>query len=255
VIFLKLKYLKIILLKNMTMTESGYIYVMGNDCMPGIFKVGFTLRTPEERLKEANKHDTFRPPLPYKICLSKKVKNAKEKEHALHKIISNYHERINPKQEFFRISLNELTLFFGLIDSETSTNTVNTVNLVETSSDLRENNNNNEDTDEKLLSVRNETPIIELKQKRKHKKCSKDLIEGQKIRHIIKPNKIWIGTYNKKIDTIEYMGKMFKGRSPIREFVRAHYLSELGIEKKIKSPWNECDYFIDDKWQSDYKSK
>jgi len=115
------------------------------------------------------------------------------------------------------------------------------------------NTNNNEDTNEKLLSVRKETPLIKSKKQRKPKKCSKDLIEGQKIRHTIKPNKIWIGTYNKKNDTIEYMGKMFKGRSPIREFVRAHYLSEFGIEKKIKSPWDECEFHINNTWQKTYQ--
>ena len=53
---------------------------MSNPSMPGIMKIGMTMRTPEERLKEANKHDTFKPPTLYQIDFAKEVLNPKTKE-------------------------------------------------------------------------------------------------------------------------------------------------------------------------------
>ena len=47
--------------------ETGYIYCISNlDIMPNIYKVGVTLRSPLERLKEANSSDTWKIPS-YKI--------------------------------------------------------------------------------------------------------------------------------------------------------------------------------------------
>jgi hypothetical protein len=97
-------------------SENGYIYCFINESMPGIVKVGMTNRTPEERLKDANSPDTFKPPLPYKICFAKYVSNPKQKERILHAILEKYAERIHNQREFFRISPEDLLLFFGLID-------------------------------------------------------------------------------------------------------------------------------------------
>jgi len=54
--------------------------------------------------------------LPYKIGFAKYVKKPKEKEFMLHKLLEKYAERINNQREFFRISPEDLLLFFGLID-------------------------------------------------------------------------------------------------------------------------------------------
>ena len=86
--------------------------------MPGILKVGMTERNPEIRLNEANSSDTWRPPTPYKIEFAKKVLNPKQKETTLHNLLSQYTERINPKREFFRVSLEEVKTFFDLIDGD-----------------------------------------------------------------------------------------------------------------------------------------
>ena len=94
----------------------GYIYCFGNESMPGIVKIGMTDRNPEDRLRDANRHDTFKPPLPYTIKVAKYVKNPLEKEKILHKLFSRYSERVNNNREFFRISLDEVILFFDLID-------------------------------------------------------------------------------------------------------------------------------------------
>jgi hypothetical protein len=96
--------------------KNGYIYCFVNESMPGIVKVGMTNRSPEDRLKDANSPDTFKPPLPYKIGFAKYVKNPKEKEYMLHKLLEKYTERVNNQREFFRISPEDLLMFFGLID-------------------------------------------------------------------------------------------------------------------------------------------
>ena len=64
--------------------ETGYIYCISNlDIMPGIYKVGVTMRSPLDRLKEANSSDTWKIPS-YKIEFAKKVTNPKDKERTLH---------------------------------------------------------------------------------------------------------------------------------------------------------------------------
>ena len=96
----------------------GYIYCFSNPSMPGILKVGMTERTPDLRLKEANASDTWRPPTPYKIEFAKKVSNPSQKEKTLHILLEQYTERIHPRREFFRVSLEEINKFFDLMDGE-----------------------------------------------------------------------------------------------------------------------------------------
>lgn len=94
----------------------GYVYCMSNASMPGIYKVGMTERTPEERLYEANQTDTWRPPTPYELEIVERVKNPREVENTLHKNLEKY--RIHPKREFFQVSLLIIQSFFNTIDSD-----------------------------------------------------------------------------------------------------------------------------------------
>jgi hypothetical protein len=96
--------------------SEGYLYCFSNESMPGILKIGMTERTPELRLNEANGSDTWKPPTPYKIEFAKKVLNPKQQETMLHKLLEQYTERVNPKREFFRISVEKARKFFDLID-------------------------------------------------------------------------------------------------------------------------------------------
>jgi hypothetical protein len=94
----------------------GYVYCFANESMPGLLKVGFTDRTVEERLYEANSSGTFGPPTDYFVIFAKFVMNAKIKEQSLHLLLSKY--RINPKKEFFRISEDSLKVYFELMDGD-----------------------------------------------------------------------------------------------------------------------------------------
>ena len=112
----QLKYLKTLNLLMQYFLLMGYIYCFSNESMPGILKVGMTLRTPPERLREANSSDTWRPPTPFCIEFAKQVNNPLEKEKALHRLLTIFTERIHPRREFFRVNVNEVQGMFDLVD-------------------------------------------------------------------------------------------------------------------------------------------
>jgi hypothetical protein len=86
--------------------------------MPGILKIGMTERSPEERLRESNCSDTWRPPLAYTLEFAIKVNNVKEKEASIHRVLELFKERVNPKREFFRASIDEVKALFSLLEGE-----------------------------------------------------------------------------------------------------------------------------------------
>ena len=84
--------------------SEGYIYVMSNPIMAqDTFKVGFTEKTPPERLKEANGSTWALPN--FKLEFAKKVNDAKDKEQKIHRALSSFGKRIHPKREFFVVPL------------------------------------------------------------------------------------------------------------------------------------------------------
>ena len=99
-----------------TTMPNGWVYCMTNSCMLNIVKIGFT-NDLDRRLKEANTHDTFRPPQPYKYEFAKLVLDHTVKEKKLHIILGN--KRINPRKEFFtESSVEKIRQLFDLMDGE-----------------------------------------------------------------------------------------------------------------------------------------
>ena len=96
----------------------GWVYCISNPSMPGLLKIGMTLRTPQERLKEANSSDTWRPPTNFIIEFAKRVHNPLQKERTLHKLLEQYDQRVNPKREFFEVNIATARLCFELMDGE-----------------------------------------------------------------------------------------------------------------------------------------
>jgi len=92
----------------------GYVYVMSNPSMPGLYKIGFTTRPMEERLQEANQPSTWIP-TPFLLEMSKFVENPHQKELILHKILTK--DRVNPNREFFRTGIEHVQMLFDLMDS------------------------------------------------------------------------------------------------------------------------------------------
>lgn len=197
--------------------------------MPNMLKIGMTERSPDIRLKEANTSDTWRPPTPYKIEFAKKVLNPKKKEITLHTILEQYGKRINSRKEFFNISIEEVKTFFELIDGEI---------WIEENVSIEEIENeeyNNEETNVKIGN-------------RNMKECFN---HGQKIRHKIGINKIWIGTYNSSKNCIEYKDNIYDGRSPLHQFAKSHYEEENSSRVSVNA-WRECEYDVNGKWISTY---
>jgi hypothetical protein len=96
----------------------GWVYCISNPSMPGLLKIGMTLRTPQERLKEANSSDTWRSPTNFMIEFAKRVHNPLQKERTLHKLLEQYDQRVNPKREFFEVNTATARLCFELMDGE-----------------------------------------------------------------------------------------------------------------------------------------
>jgi hypothetical protein len=95
--------------------SSGWVYCFTNNCMPGLVKVGMTMRPPEMRLEEANKADTWKP-LPFEMKFAKRVFSPSVKEKKLHQTLSIVGERVSHKREFFRVSLEIVKSLFELLD-------------------------------------------------------------------------------------------------------------------------------------------
>ena len=234
--------------------DVGYIYAFSNDSMPGILKIGTTEKTPNIRLGEANEpdinnmYDIWRPPLPYKLEIAKKVVNMSQKEATLYTLLSRYTERINPKREFFRISTEEIKTFFDLIDGETwQDNTDTKSEDVDTNvyNDMKSEDNDNASIADTLSENG--------KRANYSRDATKCFTDGQLIRHTINPNKTWVGVYNLFDNTITHDNKIYKGRSPLNQFVKAHYDLEKKDIRRSANAWVECECEKDGKWISTFK--
>jgi hypothetical protein len=94
----------------------GYVYCMTNEHMPDFVKVGYTDRTPEERLAEAN-GDTWSIPV-WKCETFVKVRNPRDAEKVLHKILSYEDGRVSSRREFFTAPVEAIKNLFDLLRTQ-----------------------------------------------------------------------------------------------------------------------------------------
>ena len=94
--------------------EEGHVYCLVNDGMPGLVKIGMTHEDPEDRAKELSGATGV--PYPFRVIVSKRVANPREKERAIHELLSALGFRVNEKREFFNCALGIVDLLFALID-------------------------------------------------------------------------------------------------------------------------------------------
>ena len=80
------------------MSVSGFIYVLENESMPGIVKIGMTTRLPEARAAELW---TTGVPTPFTIAFSMYCEDPSDCETAIHQEFD--YCRVNGSREFFRI--------------------------------------------------------------------------------------------------------------------------------------------------------
>ena len=91
----------------------GYIYVLSNSAMPGLFKIGFTNRDVKQRIQELSCATGV--PTPFEIeyyCLTRDVELI---EAEVHKRFDKYRQ---PGKEFFSVSIEKVV---EVIDSLTKT--------------------------------------------------------------------------------------------------------------------------------------
>jgi hypothetical protein len=83
----------------------GFVYVLQNDAMPGIYKVGFTLRSPSLRCHELSQSTSA--PLPFNLVCYAEYDDAANREQHIHAALSAY--RVSESREFFQCDLKIIT--------------------------------------------------------------------------------------------------------------------------------------------------
>lgn len=78
----------------------GFIYCLGNQAMPGIFKIGMTDRAPAQRCLELSSSTST--PMPFSVLCFGQVEDARSVEAELHDYFKD--SRVNQSREFFRAS-------------------------------------------------------------------------------------------------------------------------------------------------------
>ena len=75
------------------------VYILTNQAMPGIIKIGFTDNSVEQRMKELDKTAT---PIPFECYYAKRIDKAEFVEKKMHEAFDEF--RIRDNREFFRMS-------------------------------------------------------------------------------------------------------------------------------------------------------
>lgn len=78
--------------------QYGFVYLLGHDCMPGVYKVGCTERSPHQRMQELSNSTSV--PGPFDLLCYIEVEDHQAVERQFHKWLDAH--RVNPGREFFR---------------------------------------------------------------------------------------------------------------------------------------------------------
>ena len=103
-----------IIIPNNETHISGYVYCISNESfLPNTYKIGFTLKTPSQRMKGLQSSGV---PQPFKLEFAKRVFDSRNKEQLIHKILDKY--RVNSKREFFCIPIETIRVLFDCLDGD-----------------------------------------------------------------------------------------------------------------------------------------
>ena len=86
------------------------VYLLTNEAMPGIVKIGMTTDSVESRIGQLNSHSGV--PLPFECFFAAEVDSCSRIEKILHQLFSE--QRINPKREFFRVEPERVVLAISI---------------------------------------------------------------------------------------------------------------------------------------------
>ncbi len=94
----------------------GYVYALANSAMPGMVKVGFTTREPEERAKELSASTGL--PVPFMVVYQRLVGNCERGETYVHTALERKGFRVAANREFFVAPISEVVTCILEIPSE-----------------------------------------------------------------------------------------------------------------------------------------
>lgn len=103
------------------------IYVLTNEAMPGLVKIGRT--TDDISTRVASLSATTAVPLPFECYFAAEVKDCAKLEKILHQLFSE--NRVNPKREFFRVEPERVILAISIGDATEVTPGISTVDKEE----------------------------------------------------------------------------------------------------------------------------
>lgn len=83
----------------------GFVYVLANAAMPGIYKVGFTERSPSLRCRELSQSTSV--PVDFELVCYAEYENAHAREQEIHSMLADL--RLSRGREFFRGDLQIIT--------------------------------------------------------------------------------------------------------------------------------------------------
>jgi len=83
--------------------HDSWVYVLSNPSQPGIFKIGYTSNTPEERARQLSNATGVA--LPYEVEYAYSCWNGLELEKDVHERLNEY--RLRKQREFFQVDLEE----------------------------------------------------------------------------------------------------------------------------------------------------
>jgi len=89
---------------------ANIIYVLINEAMPGLVKIGLTTDNVESRIEQLSTHSGI--PLPFECYFAAEVKDCGKLEKTLHQLFSE--TRINPRREFFKIDPEKVVLAISI---------------------------------------------------------------------------------------------------------------------------------------------
>lgn len=84
--------------------DNGFIYVLSNKCMPGVYKIGMTRNSPDIRAKEISASTGV--PSPFRVVAAFHSANPAKDEKIIHEAWDK--ERVSHNREFFMMDDNQL---------------------------------------------------------------------------------------------------------------------------------------------------
>jgi hypothetical protein len=106
---------------NMVGRNTGFIYILENEAMKGLYKIGSSGRENlDKRIKDLNSTNM---PFPFKCVFSCEVENYKEVEKSIHMAFNKF--RVNPKREFFEIEPEQIIPLLKQLRIKDTTKSIN----------------------------------------------------------------------------------------------------------------------------------